>query len=155
MVKYLYIIFIGILFSLCVAAGIAAFYPQPKHPDYPIELSTSFPEKEGSTESAAMREKQIAYEKKSRDYQKVNEEYNRNVSLIAMGFAVVFVLLGVILAKSIIIFPDGLLLGGIGTLLYSIIRGFNANDDIFRFMIVASSLIIAIIVGFIKFIKKK
>lgn len=152
-VKYLYIVFIGILFTVLVGVGIAAFYPQPKHPEYPLELSRPFPPKEESTESAELNAKQIAFEKKSRAFQKVNENYNRNVSIITLGFAVLFVILGLVLVKSVPIFPDGLLLGSIGTLIYSIVRGFSANDDIFRFVIVAVSLIIALVIGYAKFVR--
>jgi hypothetical protein len=153
MTKYLYIIFIGILFAVLVGVGIAAFYPEPKYPEYPIELNTTVPQKEGSTESAKMETKRVDYEKKSRAFQKVNEDYNRNVSIIAMTFAVLFVLLGLLFARSVPIFPDGLLLGSVGTLVYSIVRGFGAHDDMYRFFIVAVSLFISLVIGYVKFIK--
>ena len=152
LIRSLYTVFIGILFTVLVGVGIAAFYKQPKAPEYPIELSTRFPDKEPSTQSAELHTKQIAYERKSREFQKTIEDYSRNVSVVAMGFAVVFVLLGLILARSMPIFPDGLLVGSLGTLLYSIVRGFNAQDDMFRFVIVAVSLIISLVIGYMKFI---
>lgn len=155
MIKYLYIVFIGILLTVLIGVGIAAFYPKPEAPVYPIELSVPSPEKGDGTQSAETRDRQIAFEKKSRDFQKANEQYSRNVSVIALSGAVLFVILGLFLAKRIDIFPDGLLLGSIGTLVYSIIRGFGAHDDIFRFIVVAVSLVIAILIGYIKFLKPK
>jgi hypothetical protein len=70
-----------------------------------------------------------------------------------MAFAVVMVVLGLVFAKKILVIPDGLVLGGVGTLVYSIIRGFNAHDDMFRFTIVAVSLLITLLIGYIKFVK--
>lgn len=153
MTRYLYIVFIGILFAILVAVGIAVFYPQPKYPAYPIELSPTVPPKEGSPQAVKLEAKRIDFEKQSRDFQKISESYNRNVSIIAMGFAVLFVLLGLALAKKMPIFPDALLLGSVGTLMYSIVRGFSANDDMYRFLVVAVSLFISLIIGYVKFIK--
>lgn len=153
MIKYLYIVFIGILFAILVGVGIAAFYPQPKYPEYPIELNPTLPPKEGSSQAAQLEIKRVAYEKQSRDFQKISENYNRNVSIIAMAFAVLFVVLGLVLSNSLPIFPDGLLLGSVGTLIYSIARGFGANDDVFRFMIVALSLFISLVIGYMKFVR--
>lgn len=153
MTKYLYIVFIGILFAILVGVGIAAFYPQPKYPEYPIELSPTVPPKEGSSQAAKLELKRVEYEKRSRSFQKISENYNRNVSVIAMGFAVLFVILGLVLARALPVFPDGLLLGSVGTLIYSIVRGFSANDDIFRFVIVAVSLGISLVIGYAKFVK--
>jgi hypothetical protein len=154
MIKYLYIIFIGLLFTTLVAVGIAAFYPEPKYPEYPLELSRPGAEPMiGSKEDAAYQKRQREYEAKTKEYQRVSEIYNRNVSIAALVFAVIFVVLGLVLAKSMPIIPDGLLLGSLGTLIYSIIRGFGANDDIFRFVIVAVSLGISLVIGYAKFIK--
>ena len=36
--KFIYSIFIGVLFATLVGVGIAAFYPEPKPPEYPSAL---------------------------------------------------------------------------------------------------------------------
>jgi hypothetical protein len=50
---------------------------------------------------------------------------------------------------------DGILLGGVFTAAYSIIRGLMSEDSRFRFLIVAVGLAIALILGYLKFIRPK
>ncbi len=57
-----------------------------------------------------------------------------------------------IVAKNVTIMGDSLLLGGVFTLGYSIIRGFG-TDNTFRFLLVATGLIVAMIIGYLKFIR--
>lgn len=151
--KLAYTIFTGILLTLFVGVGIAAFYPQPDPPEYPSTLNKLYQITPSSTESAVMEKEQRVFDQRNRDFQKVSEEYNKNVSLIALVFAVAFLLVGLVLAKRLDIISDGLLLGGILTLIYSIIRGFGANDDIFRFVVVSIGLLIALVLGYIKFVR--
>ncbi len=151
--KLSYTIFIGILLSLFIGVGIAAFYSQPESPEYPPEFSKPYQVTPNSTESAEMEKEQRVFDERNREFQKVNEEYNKNVSLIALICAVTFLLLGLVLARKLDIISDGLLLGGILTLIYSIIRGFGANDDIFRFIVVSIGLLIALVLGYIKFVR--
>lgn len=55
--------------------------------------------------------------------------------------------------KNLIYIADGVLLGGVLTLLYSIVRGFGSQDTMFRFVVVSIGLVIALLLGYIKFIK--
>ena len=73
--------------------------------------------------------------------------------MFALGFAILYLLVGLLLAKRLAIISDGLLLGGVLTLIYSIIRGFGANDDIFRFLVVSVSLLLALGLGYTKFVR--
>lgn len=152
-VRLLYTLFTGILFAVLVGVGIAALYPQPKYPEYPAGLSRPVPPKAGTSESAQLNQQQIEYDTKLQAFQPRIEQYNRNVSLIAIFFAVIMVVVGLAFAKQIQVIPDGLVLGGVGTLIYSIVRGFNAHDDMFRFVIVLVSLGVTLLIGYIKFVK--
>lgn len=154
LIKYVYIVFVGILLAAFVGVGIAAFYKGPKYPETPISLR--FPEaveKPESTVSAQQMKEQLAFDEKSKDFQKQNEEYSRNVSIISLVSAVIMLVLSLTLFKQILVIADGLLLGGVLTLGYSVIRGFGSNDDLVRFLVVSASLIIALALGYIKFVK--
>jgi apolipoprotein N-acyltransferase len=45
------------------------------------------------------------------------------------------------------------ILVGVFTLLYSVIRGFGTEDNMFRFIIVAIGFVISLVLGYIKFIQ--
>ncbi len=148
-IRYIYSFFLGALLAVFIGVGIAAFYKEPKAPDYPI--MTSF--KADGTLSASDAAKQREFEISSREYQKRLEPYNRNVSILATISAVLFVVISLVLLEKILILSDGILLGGLFTLVYAIIRGFVSTDEMFRFFVVTVGLAVALFVGYWKFVK--
>ena len=152
LIKYLYSFFLAVLLVTFVGVGIAAFYKGPKQPEYPIGLSyPAIPDK--STESAVMREEQIKYDKTQRDFQKQNEVYSKNVSTIAIVASLLILVVSITLLSKIMYLSDGLLLGGVFTLIYAVIRGFSAGDEVFRFIVVTVGLAVAIFLGYWKFVR--
>lgn len=152
-IKYIYTFFLSVILVTFVGVGIAAFYKGPVVPDYPIRAS--FPIEEKASESAEMIEEQIEYEKTSREFQKANEAYSKNVSTIAVASALIILVLSISLLSKISFISDGLLLGGVFTLGYAIIRGFGAGDEMFRFIVVSIGLFVAIFLGYLRFVKKE
>lgn len=151
-IRYLYTFFLAVLLVTFVGVGIAAFYKAPQYPEFPIETEPLMVGKE-TTESAEMREKRINFEMASRDFQKTNEIYNKNVSTIAIVAALVILVVSITLLNKILYLSDGLLLGGVFTLIYSVIRGFNAGDEMFRFVVVSIGLGVAVFLGYWKFVR--
>lgn len=152
LLRYLYTFFLAILLVIFVGVGIAAFYKGPKQPEYPIGLSyPATPDK--STESGQLREEQVKYDKEQRNFQKANEVYSKNVSTIAVAAALIILVLSITLLSKIAFISDGLLLGGVFTLMYAIVRGFGAGDEMFRFIVVTIGLATAIFLGYYRFVR--
>lgn len=155
--KVLYSIFIGLLVALFVGLGIAAFYPGPTAPEYPSELSDSRPViPEGQTAPVETEEQKALrkqYDADQKQYREDNAAYNRRVSIVSLIAAVIVLVTALALVNTLHLISDGLLLGGVLTLAYSIIRGFMGENNIYRFTVVAIGLIITLIIGYIKFIK--
>lgn len=149
-IRYMYSFFLGALIAVFIGVGIAAFYKSPTPPEYSFMTAPIKPDGTQSTEDL---QKQRDYEAKSREFQKENEQYSKNVSIIAIAFAVALVVISLIFIEKILILSDGILLGGIFTLVYAIFRGFGNNDEMFRFFVVAVGLLIALFVGYWKFVK--
>ncbi|MDO8429230.1 MAG: hypothetical protein Q7S88_01245 [Candidatus Daviesbacteria bacterium] len=150
--KSVYIVFIGVLLATFIGVGIAAFYPSPKIPEsskpiYPYEINRE------ATPSAEYIKKQEVESQKWRDHQEKVETYNKNVSIISAVASILILIVSLILFKQLLLIADGLLLGGVLVLLYSIVRGFGANDDMFRFGVVTIGLMVALFLGYIKLIK--
>lgn len=154
LIKYVYIVFLGLILATFVGVGIAAFYKGPTYPETPLSLKYSRPYMEPTiaTPSAEYIKEQEAFDKESKKFQDSLNTYNRNVSMISLGFAVLMLILSLVFFKKITVIADGLLLGGVLTLGYSVVRGFNTNDDIFRFLVVAAGLITVMILGYLKFV---
>lgn len=154
LLKYVYVVFIGVLVALFVGVGIAAFYPGPKAPEASYYPAKDFYQNPPSaSESAELRRLDREQQKIWQDFQQRTEEYNKNVSIIAVISAILILAISFFLSKKILSIADGLLLGALLTLIYSIIRSFNSKDYKFMFIVVTIGLIIAIILGYTKFIK--
>lgn len=151
-IKLIYTFFLALLIALFVGLGIDAFYSGPKLPEYPSELRVQKPDCEGYTESLDMQKK---YDQEQEAFIEKSKTYNRNVSIIALISAIVILIASLTLLSKIKMIADGILLGGVFTTAYSIIRGLMSENSQFRFMIVTAGLLIALVLGYIKFIKPK
>lgn len=151
MLKFLYIFFLGVILAFFVGLGIEAFYASPKNPDYPNELQYS--QKTPAQMTTEDKQIQIDYDKKMVEYQKVAAIHGRNVSMIAVAAAVLLLVLSLTILLNTAIVTDGFLLGGLLTLLYAIIRGFESDNSMYRFALVTVGLVIVMTLGYFKFIK--
>lgn len=152
MIKFIYTIFLALLIALFIGFGIDAFYPAPEAPSYPFEIEQVKPGCEEDLETQASR---IEYNKDQEDFIEKTKTYNRNVSIIALISAIIVLIISLTLLAKIKMIADGILLGGVFTTLYSIIRGLMSESSQFRFLIIAIGLVIALILGYIKFLRPK
>lgn len=165
-IRIIYSIFLGLLVSLFIGLGIAAFYPAPEAPTYKPELEfvpapavDSTGKAISPTESPEQKKEREAYRQASDKYHKETmPAYNRRVSIISMLGAIIVLVISLTALTQIKLLSDGLLLGGVLTLLYSIIRSFMSDSNVYSFISVTIGLAFALILGYAKFIhpdKKK
>jgi len=156
LMKILYAIILGVMLAFFVGLGIEAFYPTEKYPEMPIELQYGEKIPASTPQNEATLQLQKEYEQTVKEYQARNETHARNVSIMAVVAAVLYLTLSLtILTRTNSIFSDGFLIGSLLTLLYGIARGFETNDNKFRFIIVTIGLAIALALGYIKFVRQK
>lgn len=153
MIRSIYTLFIGVFLVLFVGVGISAFYPAPQYPQMPESIKYEQLPEAGVKESPEKIAQRKEFDKAQEAFTKRSQEYERNVSMIAVVAAVIFVAASLTLFKTIYLIADGILLGGVLTLLYGTIRGFNTNDTRFLFLVVSVGLVISLLLGYIKFIK--
>jgi hypothetical protein len=147
MLKTAYSFFIGILLAIFVGFGISAFYVQPVAPEYPNQVIGG----KELTEKEKQVEQQFNVQQK--EWEKKMKPYNRNVSIMTLIAATVLVAISLLFEKKIKILSDGLMLGGIFTLLYSIGRSFAAQDSKYTFLTVSIGLVVAVVLGYFRFIR--
>ncbi len=73
--------------------------------------------------------------------------------MIAVIAAVILVTTSLTLFKKILLIADGILLGGVLTLLYGTVRGFSAENLKFLFLVVSVGLTVSLVLGYLKFIR--
>lgn len=147
--RLVYTFFLGLLLAIFVGFGINTFYPGPEMPKYPSELNT-YTNKEMTREQEVV---QRAYDKKMDTWNEEMKPYSRNVSIIAMAAALILLAISFIFEKKIRVIADGVMLGGLFTLLYAIIRGTMSADSKYVFAMVSLGLIIVLYLGYHRFVK--
>ncbi|MDO8335739.1 MAG: hypothetical protein Q7T74_03085, partial [Candidatus Saccharibacteria bacterium] len=120
LLRLVYTFFLGLIIAVFVGMGIATFYESPKAPEYPVLSEAQLNKTEGSPEVNAQ---QVKYEQDYRAYEKVAQVYHRNVSIISMVFAVILLIISFLLERKNSVITNGVMLGGVFVLIYSIGRG--------------------------------
>ena len=156
--KYVYIVFIGVLLAIFIGVGIDAFYSSPEYPETPLLLElykTPIEPVCDTAISAQLEKEQIAFDENLKLYQENSEKYNGNVSIFSLIAAILILILSLTILRNINVIADGLLLGGVMTLLYSVVRIFGSGNDKIRFAVVAVGFIVSLVLGYLKFIKSQ
>lgn len=149
MLKVVYAFFVGILLSIFVGIGISTFYPAPTPPESPAIYQRS----DIKADDPEFKRQEAEFTAAQKQYNQDSSTYNRNVSIISLIAAVVFLSGGLLLASRIHILSDGLVLGGVFTLVYSLGRGFMTDENTYRFVVVTIGLLVVLALGYLKFIK--
>jgi hypothetical protein len=134
----LYVVAIAVVLILLVIVGVEAFYPAPTYPEYnppPVDYnSTEYQEWEQQWAQA--------YE----EYQQEAAVYHRNIFFIVLPLGAVFAVVGTFVRRRLDIFGAGLILGGIGTMIFALVPYDLSN--ILRFIGIAATLAVLVFVGY-------
>lgn len=152
LIKIIYTLFLALLVAFFVGLGIDAFYPGPKMPQYPFELEQI---KQGCEETLEQQATKKQYNEAQMKFTEDSKPYNRNVSIISLVAAIIILVISLTLLSKIKMIADGILLGGVFTVIYSIVRGLMCDSSRFRFLIVSVGLMIAFVLGYVKFIRRR
>jgi len=150
-VRVLYVVAIAVLLILLVIVGVQAFYPGPAYPEYP-EYPISW-EPMPPYGSAEYEEWQEEWDEWQQEWDRIDEEhrqlaavYHRSIFFIVLPLGAVFAIAGTYVRRRLDIFGAGLILGGLGTMIYAIVPG--DLDNRLRFAGIAVALAVLLFVGY-------
>ncbi len=144
--KAVYTVFLGVIIALFVGLGIRTFYAPPEVPQFPVE--TIFDKTNPTDEELAkQRAVQIQQEAAFRDYQEASETYNRNVTIAALISSVALLGLSLVVERRNRVLANGVMLGSLFTLIYSITRSFMSGNTTLSFIVVTVGLAIVLFLG--------
>jgi len=150
--KLVYTFFVGILIAFFVGVSVNTFYTPPVQPKYPTELNISTG-KEPTTEQVK------SQQNFDRQMQAFNDKqmnpYNRNVSVITLSAAVILLALSIVFEKKLKVIADGVMLGGLFTLFYSLGRGLASQNSKYVFAMVSIGLVVVLFLGYHRFVKEQ
>ena len=152
--KAVYTVFLGVIIALFVGLGIRTFYAPPQMPEYPVEMifEKSDPTDE---ELEKQRELQQQHEAAFREYEEASEIYNRNVTTAALIGSVVLLGLSLLVEKRNRVLANGVMLGSLFTLIYSISRSFMSGNTTLSFIVVTVGLAIVLFLGYKRFFQPR
>lgn len=137
-----YTLFLGLILALFVGLGTSTFYQAPKMPEYP-EVDYSYDGKMSAEQEKAQRD----FDKKYSQYDKDNKEYSRNVSVITLAASILMLIIALAIEKKNAVISNGVLLGGLFTLVYSVGRGLMSQDSKYTFIAVTVGVLVALFLG--------
>ncbi|MFT4470495.1 hypothetical protein ACMX2H_11375 [Arthrobacter sulfonylureivorans] len=152
--KAVYTVFLGVIIALFVGLGIRTFYAPPEMPQFPQEqvFQKSDPTAE---ELAQQRELQEKYDAAYRAYDDAYETYNRNVTTMTLISSVALLGLSLLVEKRNRVLANGIMLGSLFTLIYSITRSFMSGNTTLSFIVVTVGLAIVLFLGSKRFFQPK
>ena len=149
--RVIYVLAIAVALVLLVVAGVEAFYPDPSYPEFPEY--PEYPMPMPDYDSPEYEEWQQEYEEWEQEWEEIQEEYrqeladtDKGVFLIVLPLGVVFAIGGTFLQRRLDIFGAGLILGGIGTMIFAIVP--YDLEAIPRFIGIAVILAVLVFVGY-------
>lgn len=151
--KLVYTFILGIVIALFFGIGIAAFYEQPKPPEYESSTAlykTSEPSVEQQKIDQAQQQK---FDACMKEYQDKNKSYERNVSIILLVLAVASVVVAFAATARLGFLTDGMLLGALFTLIHGLIRGFSADDNKYLFVAATVAVCVVLYLGYRRFLR--
>ena len=139
--KIVFTLFIGVMVVLFIGFGIEAFYPNPP---YPADLEIIYAKEMTEAQQATAQALQSAYDE-------AVQLHNQITSIVVTAVAVIIMFVSMFLEKRNITLTNGLLLGGLFTLIYGSGVGFNAGSAMITFITVGVGLASVIVVGIRRF----
>ena len=142
--KLIYTFILGIVLAIFIGVGVHTFYEAPEYPEMPVTYGEI-------SEDGKPTSEQVQYDREFEAYSEESQAYERNASIILLSLSVGLVALGLIFAKRLGFLADGVLLGGMLSLLHSLIRATSADDTKFLFVAVSISVVVVMFLGYWRF----
>jgi len=147
--RAVYTFFLGVLVALFVGLGIATALPGPAEPAAPPAVAVA----QQSRELTPAEEQQWrAYEQQRERWEEAARHHSRTVGLAALVASVLLLVLSLSLERRRRVLAEGVLLGGLFTLLHSIVRSLVARDTVVTFAVVTTALVLVLAVGYRRYV---
>jgi hypothetical protein len=156
--QLIFSVFLGLLLVVFIGVGMWTFYPGPFGQDSPEqeEIQKLYREQErlyseGKTELPANRAEidriQAEIDELNRAQQDAQSVWARNTSIIVLAFATLLMAISLFLPEHMRVFSNGILLGGLFSVIYGTGWSFAGGDSRARFFVVAAALALSLVIG--------
>jgi hypothetical protein len=149
--RTVYTFFLGLLLALFVGLGVATVHPGPEEPAPPPAVATA-----RETGELAPEEQQqwTAYERDREAWEVEAMRHSRDVGVAALVASVVLLAVSLAVERRRPVLAHGVLLGGLFTLLHSVVRSLISQDTIASFAVVTVALVVVLYLGYRRFVDR-
>ena len=149
--RTVYTLFLGALIALLVGLGVATVHPGPEAP----EASSALVAAQQTRELTPEEEQQWAQHLSDRDaWEERSMRHSRDVGVTTLVAAVLLIVLSLLIERRRPVLADGILLGGLFTLLHSVVRSLISQDTLVTFGVVTLALALTLYVGYRRFVDR-
>jgi len=164
--QLIFSIFLGALLVVVIGVGVWTFYPQPFGPTSPEQqkLDSLYRQQEQlntktgagvqtPAERAESNKIQDEIDALNRAMQVKRDAWAVTTSIVLLVFATILMAISLFLPEHMRVFSNGILLGGLFTVLYGTGWSFAGGDSRARFFVVLVALALSVAFGYLRFIR--
>lgn len=149
--RTVYTLFLGSLLALFVGLGVATVHPGPEAPEASPSLVAALETREPTPEE----QQRWAEHLRDRDaWEERSMRHSRDVGLITLVGSVLLLVLSLFVERRRPVLAGGILLGGLFTLLHSVVRSLISQDTLVTFGVVTVALALVLYVGYRRFVDR-
>lgn len=161
----IFAIFLGLMVTAFVGVGVDTFYPLPQtqfnrrildlsRQEQAVRNSKA-PNELTPTERANIQEIRDELNKTQDAGQASRESWGRRTSIILIAFATLVMAISLMRAEQLPVISNGLLLGGVFTMVYGVGLIIATGTSIARFMVMTVALVITLALGYVRFVRRR
>jgi hypothetical protein len=159
--------FLGLMVLAFIGIGVITFYPQPDvNYQEPPEMRELQREQEriwnkdrdgelSVADQARVDEIQDEIDALYAEQEEVRQNWARNTSIILILFATAVMGISLILSEQLRVISNGLLLGGLFTMVYGVGWIIASGESVARFGVIVFALAVTVLLGYLKFVRGK
>lgn len=168
--QVIYSFFLGLMITAFIGVGVYTFYPSPERV-YGEQMQELYRQEEDilgyesgkgveessltpsqKAELADIREERRQLEDEQRAY---SDRWARNTSIVLIIFATLVMGVSLIRSEQLRILSNGLLLGGLFTMLYGVGWVIASSSSVARFAVMSFALLVTFGLGYVRFVRQR
>jgi hypothetical protein len=167
----IFAVFLGLMITAVVGVGVYTFMPNPAD-EVQEQLDTLYEQREAlqgcsqvsgcrpfedltAAERAELRALD-AQERVLRDEQQAEQAaWAQRTSIVLIVIATALLVVALVLGEAFTVLSNGILLGGLFTMLYGVGWGIASGDSVTRFLVLVAALLISLLLGYLTFVRRR
>jgi hypothetical protein len=157
--------FLGLMVLAFIGVGVNTFYPQPAETNSKaqIAISRQIDALNGKTANRSLTTTEQAELARLQDQQNALQDktdaqmksWARNTSIILVLFATLVMSISLIRSDQLRVISNGLLLGGLFTMVYGVGWVIFSGNSTARFFVILFALVVTLGLGYVKFVRRR